>query len=322
MKLGTKGHKVTSTHSYLPDPRNDAILVYVNGRLVPRADAMVSVFDSGFVLGDGVWESFRLVRGTIVFLDEHLDRLFAGARAVGIDIGQTKAEIMATLYDLIQANEMSDGAHIRLMVTRGPKSTPSQDPRLTIGEATMVIIPEFKVIAADATSRGIRLATVAIRCSAPDTMDMKLNSHSRLSLIIALRQALAHGADEALMLDPAGFVSTCNATNFFIVRAGDLWTSTGEYCLNGITRRKVIEAATAAGINVFERNFTLAETLNADEAFATGTVPGVRPVAEIDGQPVGSAQPGPVTRRLAQLYRDLVEQAASAANNRPDSAAS
>lgn len=296
--------------THVHDPRNDAALVYLNGKLVPRAQATVSVFDSGFVLGDGVWEGFRLVNGTVVFADRHLDRLFAGASAIRLDIGRTRAQILAAIHETCRANSMVDGVHIRLMVTRGPKSTPNQDPRNVVGPATVVVAAEYKMPDPAIKASGITLFTSTFRCSTPDVFDLRLNSHSRLNLIQALLQAIEAGAHEALMLDPQGFVASCNSTNFFIVTGGRIVTSTGRFNFKGITRQNVIEVCTAAGIAVEQRDFTLAETYCAEEAFITGTFGGVTPVARIDGRAIGTGRPGPVTARASALYQDLVGRAA------------
>ncbi len=290
------------THDALPDPRNDDVLIYINGTLVPRSEATVSVFDSGFMLGDGIWEGIRLQDGVLVYLDEHLDRLFQGARAIGLDIGMDRSELTAALEQTVRANAMHSGVHIRLMVTRGVKKTPSQDPRLTITSATVVIIAEHKQSNPEITQSGVRLFTATVRRPPPDVLDQKLNSHSKLHEVIALVQALHAGADEALMLDPHGAVSTCNSTNFFIVRKGAVWTSTGQYCLNGITRGKVIEACQQNAIPVFQRDFSLTDAYDADEAFVTGTFGGLTPVIEIDGRRIGNGEQGPVTARLRGLY--------------------
>jgi branched-chain amino acid aminotransferase len=302
---------VRGTQGFVEDERNEAVKVWLNGALVPRNEARVSIFDAGFVLGDGVWEGFRLVGGRIAFIDRHLDRLWEGARAIDLDIGLSRDEMVTALYETVRANGMTDGVHIRLMVTRGLKKTPNQDPRYTIGKATVVVVAEWKVPNPEAQRTGMRLFTSTIRCSAPEFFDMRLNSHSRLNLIQALIQALKAGADEALMLDPHGFVASCNATNFFIVRSGEVWTSTGAYCFNGITRGNVIALCRTHGIPIQLRDFTLAETYSADEAFVTGTFGGVGPVAAIDGREVGEHRPGPVTARLASLYRELFEAEAS-----------
>jgi branched-chain amino acid aminotransferase len=297
---------VQGSQGFVPDPRNDAVRVWVNGQLVPRAEATVSVFDAGFILGDGVWEGFRLVNGQLAFLDAHLDRLFEGAAAIDLDVGMERAALTRALYETVEANGMSDGVHVRLMVTRGTKLTPNQDPRYQAGGATVVIVAEHKTPNPELQARGMKLATSSFRTSAPDVFDMRLNSHSRLNLVQALIQAIRLGAHEALMLDPNGFVASCNATNFFIVRGGEVWTSTGLYCFNGITRGHVIALGRGHGIPVLEKEFTLAEVYTAGEAFVTGTFGGVTPVAEIDGRTVGSGVPGPVTARLAALYRDRV----------------
>ena len=297
---------VQGSQGFVEDPRNDRVLLYVNGDMVPRHEATVSVFDAGFVLGDGVWEGFRLVAGKIAFLDRHLDRLYEGAAAIDLDVGMDRVGLTGALYRTITANDMVDGVHIRLMVTRGVKRTPNQDPRYTIGTATIVIVAEWKEPNPEVKKKGLRLFTSAIRTTPPDMFDMRINSHSRLPLITALIQALKAGADEALMLDPAGFVASCNATNFFIVRRGEVWTSTGRFSFNGITRANVIALAEANGIPMLQKDFTLAEVATADEAFVTGTFGGVTPVSAVDGRVVGGGPGGPVTQRLDALYRELL----------------
>lgn len=292
----------TSAQGYLDDPRNDQVVVYVNGEFVPRHAASVSVFDAGFVLGDGVWEGLRLVQGKLLHLDEHLDRLFEGAGAIRIDIGCTRDELKAALQQTLARNGMTDGAHVRLMVTRGRKKTPNQDPRFVIKGPTIVIVAEFKAPNPATKARGLALWTSTFRCSAPDVFDLRLNSHSRLNFIQALLQAIDAGADEALMLDPHGFVASCNSTNFFVVRNGELWTSTGRYNFNGITRRHVLALARANGLPARELDFTLAETYSANEAFVTGTLGGVTPVTRIDGRTIGDGRPGAVTGRIADWY--------------------
>lgn len=293
------------THEFADDPRNADILVSVNGDLVPRADAVVSVFDSGFVLGDGVWEGLRLIDGGIAFLDAHLDRLFEGAKAIDMDVGLTRAALTTRIVDCLNANKMHDGVHVRLMVTRGIKRTPYQDPRMTIGAATVVIIPEYKRPDPDLQGRGLSLFTVHVRRTGPAEQDQKLNSHSKLNCILACIQATKAGADEALMLDAAGFVATCNSTHFFIVRGGELWTSPPDYCLGGITRGNVLTVAREAGIPTFEQRFSLTDVYGADEAFVTGTFAGTVPVRRVDGRVIGEggALPGPLTDRIAGLYK-------------------
>jgi branched-chain amino acid aminotransferase len=240
------------THDALEDPRNEDILIYVNGDLTPRNEAKISVFDSGFLIGDGVWEGLRLHNGKFVFLDEHLDRLFQGAKAIALDIGLTRPELIDALQHTVNANQMQSDVHARLMVTRGVKKTPSQDPRLTIGDPTIVIIAEYKRANPTTADTGISLFTSTVRRGSPDYLDPRLNCHSKLHEVIALKQALMAGADEALMLDIHGFVSTCNATNFFMVKFGEVWTSTGQYCMNGITRGKVIELCLENNIPVYQ----------------------------------------------------------------------
>src|SRR5262245_36554242 len=303
---------VQGAQGFVEDPRNDTLLVYVNGALVPKADAKVSVFDSGFVLGDGVWDAFRLVKGTLVFMTEHLERLFHGARSIDLDIGLTEKELADALYRTVDANGMRDGAHLRLMVTRGTKKTPNQDPRYTVGPATVVITAEYKQTNPEIKRAGLHLFTSTFRTSGPDVFDLRLNSHSRLNLIQALIQAIKAGAHEALMLDPHGFVASCNSTNFFIARGGEVWTSTGRYSFLGITRRHVIELCERHRLPVSQTDFSLAECYGADEAFVTGTFGGVSRVSMIDGRTIGRNDgPGPLTERLTALYADLVAAAAA-----------
>ena len=303
------------THEYVDDPRNDEILVSVNGELRPRAEAVVSVFDAGFVLGDGVWEGLRVHDGHPAFLDRHLARLYEGAAAIALDIGMSPADLADALYRTLAANEMTDGVHIRLMVTRGVKRTPYQDPRVTVGPATVVVIPEYKSPTPAVVERGISLFTVHVRRPGPDILDPKLNSHSKLNDITACIQAYTAGADEALMLDPHGFVATCNSTHFFIVRGGELWTSTGDYCLGGITRSIVLESARDAGIVARERNFSLTDVYGADEAFVTGTFAGLVAVREVDGRLIGGGH-RPQLTRLRELYAAAVRRDVEAARQR------
>lgn len=299
------------THDYAEDPRNETILINVNGVMTPRAQAMVSVFDSGFMLGDGVWEGLRVHNGRVAFLNAHMDRLFEGAKAIAMDIGLSREELVARLYETIEANGMT-GCHIRLMVTRGIRSTPYQDPRVVISPATIVIIPEYKEALPSTVENGIRLFTVHVRRGDPAVQDPKLNSHSKLNCITACIQATQAGADEALMLDPHGFVATCNSTHFFIVRKGEVWTSSGDYCLGGITRSNVIKLCRENDIPVFEKNFSLTDVYGADEAFVTGTFAGVVPATEVDGRILSQGR-GPMVERLQTLYKALIERDTAAA---------
>ena len=301
-----------SIHDSSGDPRNADILINVNGELKPRGEAVVSVFDSGFVLGDGVWEGLRVHKGRLAFLHRHLDRLLEGAKAIAMDIGLDRDELTRRLYETLDANGMTEGVHVRLMVTRGVRSTPYQDPRVVVGGATIVIIAEYKEPEPAIVEKGIRLFTVHVRRGDPAVQDPKLNSHSKLNCITACIQAAQAGADEALMLDPHGFVATCNSTHFFIVRKGDVWTSSGDYCLGGITRANVIELCRENGIPVFEKNFSLTDVYGADEAFVTGTFAGVVPVYEIDGRHMTDGR-GPMVERLQALYRSRIEEDVAAA---------
>lgn len=290
------------------DPRNETVQVWLNGQLVPRGEARVSLFDAGFGMGDGVWEGLRLHKGRLLFLDKHLDRLFAGAQAIRLDIGKTRAELEAALAEILAANGMTDGVHVRLMVTRGIKSTVSQDPRNALGTPTIAITAEHKRPAN--ADKGLALATVSVCCTPAAMFDMRLNSHSRLNLITALLEAIEANADEALMLDPAGFVSSCNATNFFFVKDGELRTSTGEFCFNGVTRGQVIELARTHGLPLRLGAFPPHEARAADEAFVTGTMAGITPVRAIDGSAL-PACPGFLTRQVRAHYERLKDEDAA-----------
>jgi len=304
------------THDFRDDPRNEEILVWLAGELVPRERAVVSVFDSGFVLGDGVWEGLRVHAGHPAFLERHLDRLFEGAKAIMLEVGLSRSELTAAVYATLRANEMADGVHVRLMVTRGVKRTPYQDPRLTVGPATVVIIAEHKEPLPSTLLEGITLFTSHVRRAAPDTLDPKLNAHSKLNDIMACIQAYTAGADEALMLDPHGFVATCNSTHFFIVSGSseqpEVLTSDGRYCLAGITRSNVLEICRANGIAARETTFSLTDVYGAREAFVTGTFAGVVPVRSVDGRTIGGGARGPVVERLQELYLDYVQADVSA----------
>lgn len=303
-------HDTEITHAAEADARNEKILIWINGQLRPKAEAVVSVYDSGFLLGDGMWEGMRLYNGKWAFVDEHLDRLYDSCRAVSLDIGLSRDEMLAALEETRLANGMVENVHCRLMVTRGPKTRPFQHPNLSQRGPTVVILMEHSKPVDALQSKGITLATVPQVRGLPMSQDPKYNSHSKLNCVIACLQAEQAGADEALMLDPHGFVNTTNACNFFIVRRGEVWTSTGDYCMNGITRRKVIELCKADGIPVFERNFSLFDTYGADEAFLTGTFGAQTPVSHIDGKAIGKeGGKGPIFRRIRQLYAELVQQA-------------
>lgn len=294
-----------SAHSADEDSRNESIKIYVNGELLPKKEAVVSVYDSGFMLGDGIWEGLRIYNGKIAFLNDHLDRLYASAKVLDFKIDLTRDEMVSALYDTLAANNMTHDAHLRLMVTRGRKKHPFQDPRLSVFGSTTVIIAEHSKPSTVVLENGMTLFTVHIVRGQPNSQDPKLNSHSKLNCITALTHAQKAGADEALMLDPHGFVATCNSTNFFIVRNGEVWTSTPRYCMNGITRQKVIDLCVQDGIPVYEKDFSLFEVYGADEAFVTGTFGGQTPVVKIDGREVGDGKPGPVVKRIRELYKAL-----------------
>ncbi|MDZ7808134.1 MAG: aminotransferase class IV [Gracilimonas sp.] len=297
------------THNALDDPRNENILIYINGELKPRPEAKISVFDSGYLVGDGVWEGFRLHKGVLVFIEEHLDRLFQGAKTIGMALKKDREQIKKAIWKTLEANEMTDGVHVRLMFTRGIKKTPSQDPRLTITGPNLVIIAEYKKADPESRNKGVTLFTSTIRRGSPDYLDPRLNCHSKQHEVQALIQAIEAGADEALMLDVNGFVSTCNATNFFLVKENEVWTSTGQYCMNGITRGKVIEICHKEGIVCKEKNFSLFDVYGADEAFVTGSFGGLTPVTKIDGRLISKSVPDKMVSKLQQLYDQEIGRA-------------
>lgn len=294
------------THNALPDDRNAHIQVFINGALFPRAEAKISVFDSGYLIGDGVWEGIRLHNGVLVFLEDHLDRLWQGAATIGMSLPFSREELTEHICHTLRANQMKDGIHLRVMVTRGIKKTPSQDPRLTISGPNLVIIPEHKQADPSSREKGVRLFTSTIRRGSPHYLDPRLNCHSKLHEVQALIQALEAGADEALMLDIHGFVSTCNATNFFMVKKGEVWTSTGQYCMQGITRGNILRICKARGIPCFEKNFSLFDVYGADEAFVTGTFGGLTPVTKIDGRTIGDGAMGKMSKQLSEWYHQLI----------------
>jgi branched-chain amino acid aminotransferase len=301
------------THNAVADERNEKVLIYVNGDLVPRSEASISVFDSGYLIGDGIWEALRLHEGVLVFLDEHLDRLWQAAATVGMDLKMSREDLTAELWLTLDANEMRDNVHVRFMLTRGIKKTPSQDPRLVISGPNLVIIAEHKLASPESKENGVTLFTSTIRRGSPDYLDPRLNCHSKLHEVMALVQAIEAGADEALMLDIHGFVSTGNATNFFMVKNGEVWTSTGQYCMNGITRGKVIEVCGRNDILCLQKNFSLFDVYGADEAFLTGTFGALTPVKAVDGRTIGKGVFGPMTRKLEALYQDEIKAAVAAA---------
>ncbi len=298
---------ISGTHNAIDDQRNDEILIYINGVLYPRNQAKISVFDSGYLVGDGVWEAVRLHQGKLVFLELHLDRLWQGAATIGMDLKMTREELTEKIRKTIDANNMHNQVHVRFMFTRGIKKTPSQDPRLTISGPNLVIIAEHKKASESQKENGVTLFTSTVRRGSPDYLDPRLNCHSKLHEVQALIQAIEAGADEALMLDINGFVSTCNATNFFIVKDDEVWTSTGQYCMNGITRANVIRICKEKDIVVHQKNFSLFDVYGANEAFVTGTFGGLTPVIKIDGRTIGSGKYGVMTKKLNTFYEDLIK---------------
>ena len=299
------------SQDFAGDARNDSALIYLNGELLPRAAARISIFDAGFVVGDGVWEGLRLHRGTLLFLDQHLQRLYWGAQRIGLDIGLSAEQLTAAIWRTLESNRMRDGVHLRVMVTRGEKSALNQDPRNALGKPTLVIVAEYKQPSPQIVKRGLSLHTATIRCSDAATFDMRLNSHSRLNLIMALREAIAADADEALMLDPHGYIASCNATNFFFVEGDALYTATGEYCFNGITRGNVLRLAAEHGLSTLVGNFDPEQLQRATEAFVTGTFGGITPVRAIDGRAFPGSLPGRITHTMRTLYQQLKDSLAT-----------
>lgn len=296
------------SHAFKENPKNHNVKIYINGQIKLRSEAYVSVFDSGFLLGDGLWEGIRLHKGKLVFIEKHLGRLFEGAKAIDLDIGLTQNELHKAIINICKANNMKSGVHIRLVVTRGIKKTPFQSPKANIGKSTIVIIPEWKEVSNQVISDGIKLHTVHIQRGNPTVQDPLWNSLSKLNCISACIHAEKAGADEALMLNPNGFVSTCNSTHFFIIRDQELWTSNGLYCIEGITRGNIIKLARQLGILVKECDFSLTKAYSADEAFVTGTFSGLIPVNSIDGRKIGKMMPGLITKKLMKSYKNYFEE--------------
>ena len=297
---------MASTHDYIKDSRNENILIYINGKYFTRSKASISVFDSGFLLGDGVWEGIRLHNNRLIHLKEHINRLFDGAKTISLEIHMTKDEIINAIWETLKKNEMKTDTHIRLIISRGIKSTPYQHPKVTISPPTIVIIPEYKKPNEFVINNGISLALVqTIRDNS--VQDPRVNSLSKMNCISACIEAEKLGSDEGLMLDPKGFVSTCNSTNFFIVVKNEVWTSTGEYCLNGVTRGSIISLCKENNINVYEKNFLIEDVYKADEAFVTGTFAGVIPIIKIDSKIMSDGLIGPITKELQKLYLKDIE---------------
>lgn len=301
---------IHGTHNAEPDKRNNDVLIYINGELFKRAEAKISVFDSGYLVGDGVWEAMRLYNGVLAFSNQHLDRLWAGASAIGMEMNFSREELLEKVHQTLEANDMHTDVHVRIMLTRGTKTTPSQDPRLLLSGPNLVIIAEHKKASKESAIKGITLFTSTVRRGSPDYLDPRMNCHSKIHEVQALVQALEAGCDEALMLDVRGFVSTCNATNFFLVKQDEVWTSTGAYCMNGITRNNVIHICEQEGIVCRQKDFSLFDTYSADEAFVTGSFGGLTPVTKIDGRVISSGA-GPITQQLQRHYKELITNEAS-----------
>ena len=295
------------THDYVEDVRNLEILIYINGKFYPRQDASISVFDSGYLLGDGVWEGIRFHNGKFLFLDQHLERLFWGASKIDMDIGKTIDEITEILYETVKFNNMESGVHVRLIVSRGIKSTPYQDPSFTISEPTIVVIPEYKQASPETQKNGIKLVSVDIIRGSTKVQDHRINSLSKFNCIQACIDAHRKGGDEGLMLDPYGYVSTCNSTHFFMIKDKSVLTSTGEYCLHGVTRQNIIDICKSNSIPIYEKNFTLSDVYGSDEAFVTGTFGGVVPIYEIDGHELKVLGKDSLVSLIQSYYNNLVD---------------
>ena len=292
---------MSSTHDYIMDKRNNNIQVYINGKFYHRSKANVSVMDSGFLLGDGVWEGIRLHKNVLVHLNDHLIRLYNGAKSIAMTIPISKEKMKSEIMKTVKINEMETDVHIRLIVSRGIKKTPYQNPNVTISPPTIVIIPEYKIASEVVKRDGITIGTVnTIRDYR--VQDPRINSLSKHNCIAACIEANNLGVDEGLMLDPNGFVSTCNSTNFFIVRKGEVWTSTGQYCLNGITRQCIIKLCKQYDIPVHEKNFLVEDVHTSDEIFVTGTFAGVIPVISVDKIIIGDGMRGKITKNLQDWY--------------------
>jgi len=294
------------THDYVEDIRNLEILIYINGKFYPRQDASISVFDSGFLLGDGVWEGIRFHEGKFLFLEQHLERLFWGASQIDMDIGKTIEEITEILYETVKYNDMKSGVHVRLIVSRGIKSTPYQDPSFTVSEPTIVVIPEYKQASPETQEKGIKLVSVDIIRGSSQVQDHRINSLSKFNCIQACIDAHRKGGDEGLMLDPHGYVSTCNSTHFFMVKDNSVLTSTGDYCLQGVTRQNIIDICKSNSIPIYEKNFTLSDVYDSDEAFVTGTFGGVVPIYEIDGHELKVLGKDSLVSLIQSYYNNLV----------------
>ena len=299
--------KERGTHDYVEDIRNLEVLVYINDKFYPRQDASISVFDSGYLLGDGVWEGIRYHNGKFIFLEQHLERLFWGASQIDMDIGKTIDEVTSILYDTVKENKMETGVHVRLIVSRGIKSTPYQDPSFTVSKPTIVVIPEYKQPSPDTQKNGIKLVSVDIIRGSSKVQDHRINSLSKFNCIQACIDAHRKGGDEGLMLDPHGYVSTCNSTHFFMVKDGSVLTSTGDFCLHGVTRQNIIDICKTNSIPIYEKNFTLSDVYSSDEAFVTGTFGGVVPVYEIDGHELKVLGDNSIVALLQTYYNELVE---------------
>ena len=294
------------SHNYIPDKKNHDIFININGTLLRRNEAKISVFDSGFLLGDGVWEGIRVHKSKLVFIDEHLNRLFNSAKGISLNIKLSKAQIIQQIYKVLNINNMVDNIHIRLIITRGDKITPYQNPNSNVGPINYVIIPEHKKVDPETHLNGITIGRVNnIRPNA-EILNPQFNTLSKLNCILASIEANNLGYDEGIMDDLNGNISTCNSTNLFFIKKNKVLTSTGEFCLNGITRQKAIEVCNENNILCLETNFTFDEIVDCDEAFVTGTFGGIIPVKKLEQRQLKSTNDNSLVYRIRDLYNEKI----------------
>ena len=295
---------MVSSHDFVDDKRNKNIKIYINGKFYKRKDAKISVFDSSTMLGDGIWDSLRYHNNNFIFLKEHLDRLYKDAKLIDLKIHLTRKKLSEALIKTIKINKMKTDVHLRIIESRGIKSTPYQSPKVTISKPTIIIIPEYKKPDIKAYKKGLKLVTVKTIRGPINVQNPQINSLSKLNCILACIEANKKNADEALMFDINGNIATNNSTHFFFVKNKTVFTSTGKYCVTGITRQKIIDICKKNKIKVKEKNFKLNEVLNADEAFCTGSFAGIVPVNQINKKKY-SLKKNSITKELTNFYNNL-----------------
>ena len=295
---------MVSSHDFFKDKRNNYVKIYINGKFYKRNEAKISVFDSSVLLGDGVWDSLRYHDDKFIFLKEHLDRLYKDAKLIDLKIHLSRKKLSEALTKTIKINKMKTDVHLRIVISRGIKSTPYQSPKVTISKPTIIIIPEYKKPDIKAYKKGLKLVTVNTIRGPINVQNPQINSLSKLNCILACIEANKKNADEALMFDIKGNIATNNSTHFFFVKNNTVFTSTGKYCVTGITRKKIIDLCKKNKIKVREKNFKLNEVLKADEAFCTGSFAGIVPVNQINKKKY-SLENNPITKELTNLYNNL-----------------